>query len=105
MGFYYQVPLNDKLKFDLDLGVTYNFLKITNFSTKYSTEKTDWASSIGFKSGFGVLFASRFTLNIHYLLLGSHEVTVRFSNDPNGSLTSSKELNVQFLTIVAGISF
>ena len=106
LGFNYQYPIIEKLSINFDLGISMNFLKITDMAVEnWPRSSSDWANSIGAKIGAGLIFKDIFLFQLNYFALGNHEVTTKFENDPEDNLTSTKELNVHFLSVTAGICF
>jgi len=80
-GLEYIYEVNEKSSLLCNLGMTYNFFKVTDYTynTRFGDHsyQAEWASNIGFKTGIGILYKQKASISIDFLGLGKHEVILR----------------------------
>jgi hypothetical protein len=69
-GLEYIYEINEKLSLFCNLGITYNFFKVTDHTRDDFAYEADWANNIGFKTALGVLIKQKASISIDYLGLG-----------------------------------
>jgi len=103
-GLRYNLFVDNVIRLTLNLGVTYNFLRITDLETEFYESYTDLSNSFGFKTGISAFFQERFYMDIDFLGLGKHNVTggsiIGISNTVE---EFSQPLNVYLLTLSIGL--
>jgi hypothetical protein len=108
-GLEYIYEINEKFSLLCNLGMTYNFFKVTDYT--YDTMlgdlafKADWASNIGFKTAIGILYKQKASISIDFLGLGKHEVDIKMIDTGTEELDGSKEAKVNMLTLTVGWNF
>lgn len=106
-GLNYTYPAGDKIGVFANAGLAYNFLKITDLEIEVdgrtATQEADWASSIGFKVGGGILINQKFAISIDYFSLGEHNVEGEY-NAGGFSEDVEAEGKVDLLTLSLGLT-
>ena len=107
-GLHYTFQADKKIALLANLGLAANFMKITDMTVKVgnitTTMKFDLATSIGFKTGAGILINKKTSITANYLYLGKHDVNATIkSNLPNEKIDG--EQKVDLLTLTLGFMF
>jgi opacity protein-like surface antigen len=108
-GLEYIYEINGKLSLLCNLGMTYNFFKVTDFTydTMSGDDATiaDWASSFGFKTAIGILYKQKASISIDFLGLGKHEVDAIMVYNGTIEQEFTQEVKVNMLTVTLGWNF
>jgi hypothetical protein len=108
-GLEYLYEINEKLSLLCNLGMTYNFFKVTDYTydTMFGDEANiaDWASSFGFKTAIGILYKQKASISIDFLGLGKHEVDIKRINSGTVEMGGTEEAKVNMLTLTFGWNF
>jgi hypothetical protein len=108
-GLEYIYEINEKFSLLCNLGMTYNFFKVTDYIYDYMfgdyAYKADWASNIGFKTAIGILYKQKASISIDFLGLGKHEVDIKMIDSGTVEDEGIKEAKVNMLTITLGWNF
>ena len=108
-GLEYIYEINEKLSLLCNLGMTYNFFKVTDYTydTMFGDHafEADWASNIGFKTAIGILYKQKASISIDFLGLGKHEVDIKMIDSGTVEDEGIKEAKVNMLTITLGWNF
>ena len=113
---YYNIPASTGLSYDFILyenlmlvcyaGLTFNYLLISDSDLGLYKSSTEPAYSLGGRRGAGLIIKERVSINLDYLGLGNHTVSV----ESIMGLSQTKEefstdLSIHMLTLTAGIVF
>lgn len=108
-GLEYIYEINEKFSLLCNLGMTYNFFKVTDYTydTMFSdiAHIADWASNIGFKTAIGILYKQKASISIDFLGLGKHEVDVKMVDGGTVEDEFVAEAKVNMLTLTIGWNF
>ncbi len=108
-GLEYIYEINEKLSLLSNLGMTYNFFKVTDYTYDTMTGDeaiiADWASSFGFKTAIGILYKQKASISIDFLGLGKHEVDIEVIDSGPTEGKGVKEAKVNMLTLTIGWNF
>jgi len=108
-GLEYLYEINEKFSLLCNLGMTYNFFKVTNYT--YDTMfgdfayEADWANNFGFKTAIGVLYKQKASFSIDFLGLGKHEVDIKTIDSGTVEDEGTVEAKVNMLTLTFGWNF
>lgn len=112
-GLEYLYEINEKFSLLCNLGMTYNFFKVTDYT--YDTMfgdyayEADWANNIGFKTAIGILYKQKASISLDFLGLGKHDVNIKTidSGTISGTLEDEfiTEAKVNMLTLTFGWNF
>ena len=92
----------------LDAGIVLNLLKVSDYevTVDYETVKIEYfvGQKVGFKVGGGVLIGERYSVGIHFLDLGEHELDGVLSSNVTG-YTEENEFTqtVKMFTMTVGV--
>jgi hypothetical protein len=108
-GLEYIYEINEKFSLLCNLGMTYSFFKVTDYTHDtmfgdYAYE-ADWASNIGFKTVIGILYKQKASISIDFLGLGKHEVDVKMVDSGTVENEFIAEAKVNMLTLTFGWNF
>lgn len=108
-GVNYTADL-EKIGLFVELGLAYNFLKITNFEIEVGSENLklefNTASNFGFKIGGGILVNDNLSISLNYFALGEHDIDGEADISGGfGSGNINLEREVSLLTINIGYKF
>lgn len=108
-GLEYIYEINEKFSLLCNLGMTYNFFKVTDYThdTMFGdyTYEADWASNIGFKTAIGILYNQKASISIDFLGLGKHEVDIKAIDSGTVEDEFIAEAKVNMLTLTIGWNF
>ena len=108
-GLEYKYKINEKYSLLCNLGITYNFFKVTDYT--YDTMfgdmlfETDLANSFGFRTAIGILYKQKASISIDFLGLGKHEVDIKMIDTGTLEMEGTKEAKVNMLTLTLGWNF
>jgi len=108
-GLEYLYEINEKYSLLCNLGMTYNFFKVTDYT--YDTMfgdfayEADWANSFGFKTAIGILYKQNASISIDFLGLGKHEVDIKAIDSGTVEDEFVEEAKVNMLTLTIGWNF
>jgi len=110
-GLEYLYEINEKFSLLCNLGMTYNFFKVTDYTydTMFGDQAfvADWASNFGFKTAVGILYKQKASISIDFLGLGKHEVDIKAIDSGMVEVEEEfvQEAKVNMLTLTIGWSF
>jgi opacity protein-like surface antigen len=108
-GLEYIYEINEKLSLLCNLGMTYNFFKVTDYTYNNMfgdyAHIADWANSFGFKTAIGILYKQKASISIDFLGLGEHEVDVKTLHSGTVEDEFIAEAKVNMLTLTIGWNF
>ena len=108
-GIEYIYEINDKLSLFGNLGMTYNFFKVSDYTWENNWSdfayEADWADNFGFKTALGILYKQKASVSIDFLGLGKHEVDVKMVDSGTVEDESISEAKVNMLTLTFGWNF
>jgi hypothetical protein len=108
-GLEYIYGINEKLSLFCNLGMTYNFFKVTDYTWDDTwgdlVYEADWANNIGFKTAIGILYKQKASISIDFLGLGKHEVDVKMVSGGTVEDEFIAEAKVNMLTLTIGWNF
>ncbi len=108
-GLEYIYKINEKLSLFCNLGMTYNFFKVTDYTTDHTwgdyAYEADWANNIGFKTAIVILYKQKASISIDFLGLGKHEVDVKFVRGGTVEDEGIVDAKVNMLTLTFGWNF
>lgn len=107
-GLSYSFPIGGKTKLLCEAGLTYNFLKSSDFVTEGYYDTIDWAKSLGFKIGTGLSIWDKVNIQIDYLALGVHNVMLSEIVDLDRyglEYQSDFTMKINLLNITIGLEF
>jgi len=108
-GLEYIYEINEKLSLLCNLGMTYNFFKVIDYTYDNIfgdyAHKADWANNIGFKTAIGILYKQKASISIDFLGLGEHDVDVKLIDSGTVEDESTVEAKVNMLTVTIGWNF
>ena len=108
-GLEYIYEINEELSLLSNVGMTYNFFKVTDYTydTMFSEvlHEADWASNIGFKAAIGILYKQKASLSIDFLGLGKHDVNIKMIDGGTVEEEFIKDAKVNMLTLTVGWNF
>jgi opacity protein-like surface antigen len=108
-GLEYIYEINEKFSLLCNLGMTYNFFKVTDYTYDYTfgdyAYEADWATNFGFKAAIGILYKQKASISIDFLGLGKHEVDVKMADTGTVEDEFIAEAKVNMLTVTLGWNF
>ena len=108
-GLNYTLVTDNNISLIGNIGLTANFLKITDFVVGVDSEEIrvefDLANSIGFKIGGGILLNNKTSIEINYLGLGDHDIEGKIEFDGESDDIDDFKQNVSILTLTIGFKF
>lgn len=108
-GIEYIYEIDEKLSLLCNLGMTYNFFKVTDYTYDNMfgdyAHIADWANNIGFKTAIGILYKQKASISIDFLGLGKHEVDVKMIDSGTVEDEFIAEAKVNMLTLTLGWNF
>jgi hypothetical protein len=104
-GIEYLYQASDRITLLWNLGITYNFFKTSNQIIDDEYTETDWGSSLGFKSGIGIIIKEKVSISLDYLGLGEYDTNIKLYD--SGSFVTEGESveTVNMLTLTFGWNF
>lgn len=113
VGMNYQAEMNEKVALIGNLGLTANFLQISDVKVKNSYGETstifDLANSMGLLIGGGILINDKTTISINYYNLGEHDVDYEHKYKYGDSISYTQkddfDLKVDIVTLSIGLIF
>lgn len=107
-GLNYTFEADEKISLFGNVGLTANFLKITDFVIEVNnvevTTEIDLSYSIGFKIGGGIMVNKKTSIAINYLELGEHDIKGKAkANGVSEDIDGKQKVNI--LTLTLGFKF
>ncbi|MBM3418686.1 MAG: hypothetical protein FJY17_07185 [Bacteroidetes bacterium] len=107
-GLTYSFSGNQKVSFFCDLGIGFNYLKITDEEYEFENEETkvilDPSTQLAYKIGGGLLLDDKWSIGLHYNGLGEHDVEGKIKySDGDTENFKGEDLKVSLLTLTLGI--
>ena len=108
-GLEYKYEIIEELSLFGNLGMTYNFFKVTDFTWENNWSdrayEEDWADNFGFKTAIGILYKQKASISIVFLGLGKHKVDLKTIYSGTVEDESISEVKVNMLTLTFGWNF
>ncbi len=104
IGTNYTYELNDNVKLSCDIGLSINFLIISDIKSYHFDIKTDLAHGFGGCLGINMILQDRYSFNVNYKGLGKHTVD---AYDMSGVEVEefSQDISIHLLTLTLGLTF
>lgn len=109
-GLQFERAIADDITLFGEFGVGFNVLKLTDLTLSVDNDdaiyKFDASTKAAYKIGGGVLIKGKYSINLTYMMLGSHRVyyTVESSDEPIDD-SFSKSLPVSNMNLTFGLRF
>jgi len=108
-GLNYTFKANEKMSLFGDLGIGFDFLKVTRMNIEVDGEEMeanyDLSTHLAFKLGGGLLIQDKYIVGLHYNGLGNHNVKGEMKYDGVTEDLEGSDLKVDILTLTFGIKF
>lgn len=105
VGLIYSLPISSNTKLLSKAGLTYNFVKSSDFVTQKYVYKYDFATNLGFVIGAGIEIREKILIQLNYFALGVHYETgslILLSVPNEIEYQSGFSMNIQLLHITVG---
>lgn len=105
-GTNYTYRVSDFVSLSCDLGLSINFLFISEFKAHLYEGETEMANGLGGCLGINMTLKDRYSFNVNYKGLGKHSVDGFSESGFLGDLEEfSQELSIHLLTLTLGLTF
>lgn len=104
-GLEYIYEINEKYSLLCNLGMTYNFFKVTDHTLDDFAYEADWADNFGFKTAIGILYKQKASISIDFWGLGKLEVDVKMFYSGTVEDEFIADTKVNMLMLIFGWNF
>jgi hypothetical protein len=110
-GLSYKFEAGNKIGVFAKAGLSFNFLKMTDFELKADTiaasytVEYDIANDFGFKLGVGILINHKISVSLDYLDLGKHNINGEMKMTGYPDYPFDFNVKVDLLTLTVGYNF